>query len=141
MKTPNIIEILEDIKIKIRAVAIGWDVVLMPENFKNYLPSSEKGAVFIGFRGINLGESSSDFSVQQFGEMAVQVSILSTHIYGDNGCLVLTHAITGALTGAIVDPSMNKKSYINAIAQIEHDESRGQWIYGIDFRLPVFLSE
>jgi hypothetical protein len=144
MKKPDINAILEDIKSKIEPIAIGWDVVLMPENFKSYLPNSDKGSVFVGFRGINLGGSSSEYAVVQFGEMAVQISIMATSVYGDDGSFDLTMAIAESLTGSIMGESPTNaraKSYINAIGQVDYIEDRGMWVYGLDFRLPVFLSE
>lgn len=141
MIKPDINSLMLQMQILIKAVATDWDVVLQPEDTDTYLPNSDKGVVFIGFRGMMLDESMSEQFIVQQGELVVQVTVMSFSIYGDNGILTLCQDILAALTATIVDANSGEKSYVTNLEQIGYDPKRGQWLYGLEVRIPVYVSE
>jgi len=141
MIKPDINAIIGDIQQRISASAPEYDVVIMPENMDSYVPNSQIGAVFVGFRWLDLGDSESSHAIIQFGEMMVQITVMSYHVYGSNGALDVVMQIVQALTGAIVDENRGDKSRVAGIEQIGFDASKNIWVYDIDFRLPIFVSE
>ncbi len=141
MTKPDINQLLTAIKAAIETVATGWQIELAPERINDFLITSDKGVVFVGFRGIFLEESMSPHHVIQNGDMQVQISIVANAVYGDNGALALMSDLVGALTACVFDSNRGEKCYINQAELVERDEKRARWVYAVSLIVPIYLSE